>query len=231
MGITAALFLVLVSITGILLNHTEHFQFDEHHIKSDWVLDWYGIQSPDVLQPWKVDDRYITLMGEHLYLDRREIDGDYKKLAGAVRSDDVLVIAADDNILLLTLRGEIIERLQHKDGAPAGVTRIGLNSLGQVIVANRLEQYQADSDFLHWTHLDVDSSDINWAIPGQLPDNLVQSLRHHYRGEVLPQERLILDLHSGRFFGPAGPWLMDLAAIILIFLSLTGSWMWFKRRR
>ena len=43
MGVSAAIFVILVTTTGILLNHTESFQFDSRHIQSDWVLDWYGI--------------------------------------------------------------------------------------------------------------------------------------------------------------------------------------------
>jgi uncharacterized iron-regulated membrane protein len=44
-------------------------------------------------------------------------------------------------------------------------------------------------------------------------------------------ERVILDLHSGRFFGKLGPWLFDIAALLLILLSLSGAWIWLKRRR
>jgi uncharacterized iron-regulated membrane protein len=50
-------------------------------------------------------------------------------------------------------------------------------------------------------------------------------------GEVLPTERLLLDLHSGRIFGAAGPWIFDIAALLLILLSLSGTWIWIKRRR
>jgi len=60
---------------------------------------------------------------------------------------------------------------------------------------------------------------------------LKKLLRNHFRGEVLPVERVLLDLHSGRFFGKIGPWLFDIAAALLILLSLTGSWIWLRRRR
>jgi len=42
---------------------------------------------------------------------------------------------------------------------------------------------------------------------------------------------VILDLHSGRFFGQLGPWVFDAAAVLLILLSLSGTWIWLKRRR
>jgi hypothetical protein len=43
-------------------------------------------------------------------------------------------------------------------------------------------------------------------------------------------QQLLIDLHNGRILGHFGVWLMDLAAGILIFLALTGIWMWGRRR-
>ena len=68
MGVSAAVLVLIVAVTGVLLNHTENFQFDSEHIKSDWVLDWYGIKAPDSLHTFLAGDRYVTLMGEHLSL-------------------------------------------------------------------------------------------------------------------------------------------------------------------
>ena len=49
--------------------------------------------------------------------------------------------------------------------------------------------------------------------------------------EVLPIERLLLDLHSGRFFGRFGPWVMDAAAVLIVLLGVSGTWIWLRRRR
>ena len=74
MGVSAALFAILVAVTGVLLNHTEDFDFDSTHVQADWILDWYGIEAPQDLLSFPIAGRHVTLMGEHLYLDRREID-------------------------------------------------------------------------------------------------------------------------------------------------------------
>ena len=50
-----------------------------------------------------------------------------------------------------------------------------------------------------------------------------------YRGHGLPLERVLLDLHSGRILGKWGVWLIDVVAILLFVLAITGSWMWFQR--
>jgi len=67
-GVSAAIIILIVAVTGLLLNHTEDFQFDSEYIQTDWILDWYGIEAPHTMQTFLAGDRYITLMGEHLYL-------------------------------------------------------------------------------------------------------------------------------------------------------------------
>ncbi len=47
--------------------------------------------------------------------------------------------------------------------------------------------------------------------------------------EVVTWDRLLLDLHTGRFFGHLGPYVMDLAAILLLLLAVSGGYNWLKR--
>jgi hypothetical protein len=231
MGVSAALLAVLLAITGILLNHTEDFDFDSRHVQSDWILVWYGIETPRDLLSFPVADRHLTLMGEHLYLDRREIDGEYPDLVGAVLLNELVVVATGVSILLLTGRGELVERLQSEDGVPAGMKRIGSDPHGSLMVEGSHDLYRSDSDFLTWQRADTPPSAIRWSRPGPLDPQLRISLERHFRDEVLPIELLLLDLHSGRFFGRLGPWIMDAAALLIVLLALSGTWIWLTRRR
>lgn len=231
MGLSAALVAVLVAATGILLNHTEEFEFDSRHVQADWILDWYGIAPPAELLSFPIGERHVTLMGEHLYLDRKEIDGEYRDLVGALAMGEVLVVGVSNSILLLTPRGELIERLRSEDGVPAGMKRIGTDGSDSLVVQGSHDLYRSDRDFLRWERAEVPAASIRWAQPGALDPQLKSSLQQHFRGEVLPLERLLLDLHSGRFFGSLGPWVVDAAALLITLLALSGTWIWLKRRR
>ena len=230
MGVSAALFALLLAVTGVLLNHTEQFQFDSRYVRSDWVLNWYGIEAPEHLTSFPVGSRSATLMGEHLYLDRREIEGEYRDLIGVVALMDMFVVAVSDGLVLLTSRGEVIERLQGKDGVPAGMRRIGTSGDGALVVEGGHGLYRTDSDLVRWEPVSREAT-VHWSTTGALDKRLKRSLQQHYRGEVLPLERVLLDLHSGRFFGRYGPWIMDAAALLISLLAVTGVWMWVRRRR
>ena len=45
-GVTAALFVVLLSITGLALNHTDELELDKRHIENTVILDLYNIRAP-----------------------------------------------------------------------------------------------------------------------------------------------------------------------------------------
>ena len=49
--------------------------------------------------------------------------------------------------------------------------------------------------------------------------------------ETLTLDRVILDIHTGRFFGDAGRIVMDIVALAMLLLSLTGVCLWFGRRK
>lgn len=50
-----------------------------------------------------------------------------------------------------------------------------------------------------------------------------------YSGEVLTVDQIILDIHTGRFFGSFGTYVMDAAAIAFIILAGSGVYMWYRR--
>jgi len=231
MGLSAAAFVLLIASTGLLLNHTSDFEFDKQHVQSGWILDWYGIKAPEQILSFAAGHHYITLMGEDLYLDQYEIRGNSRQLVGASISNDMLVIAVNDSILLLTPDGEQIDYLSGKDGVPSGIQQLGMDATGSIVVRTDYERYRPEADFLRWRRINNKEPTIRWESPSQISPAFKTALQHHFRGEVLPVERVLLDMHSGRIFGRFGVWVFDAIAILLMLLALSGTLIWFKRKR
>lgn len=231
MGVSAAIFVLLIAVTGALLNHTEDFAFDSRHVGSAWILDWYGIKAPDRLLSYAAGDRQVTLIEDRLYLDRHTIEGAWQSLHGAVDVGDIVVVAVDNAILLITPFAQIIERLQGDDAVPAGIEQIGTDSNGALMARSGSQLFQADEDIIRWAPWQGDAAAIIWSHPVAVSPALKSSLQQDYRNRILPLERVLLDLHSGRFFGKAGPWVFDVAALLLILLALSGTLIWLKRKR
>ena len=52
MGLAAALFVVLLASTGLLLNHTERLGLAQRYISAGPLLDWYGIEAATGSAAW-----------------------------------------------------------------------------------------------------------------------------------------------------------------------------------
>ena len=69
-----------------------------------------------------------------------------------------------------------------------------------------------------------------WSVPAALPADELAALQADFLSRILPLERVLLDVHSGRIGGMIGTILMDGAAVLLLLLALSGSWLWLRRR-
>jgi len=226
-GIIAALFVLVLSITGIALNHTERLKLDSSFIESEWLLDWYGIRAPSEQTAYPLNEHWLIHLGDALYLDKQPIAGHYTVPIGVIAFPHFIAIAMSDTILLVTYEGEKIEQLGSLQGVPSGMKKMGQLKDGQIVILASKGNYLTNRDFLSWKKQES-AADVTWIESNRLPDELKQAISQRFRSNELPVERVILDLHSGRLFGSWGPMAMDIAAVILIFLAISGTWLWAK---
>jgi len=229
-GISAAILLLILAVTGLFLNHTVTLKLDRSFISNESLLNWYDIEAPQRTLSYATQQHNITLVEDKLYLDKKSIHGHFESLAGAIEIQDMIIIAIDTQLLLFTPDGELIERITHIDGRRIQIGAIG--KLNDKIVIQNDDFLISDIDFSTWqTASKKNILAIAWSYPTRLPLALRRHLEHDYRSNILTTERIMLDLHSGRILGKYGVYIMDAAAIILILLALSGSFIWLKQLR
>ena len=228
MGLAAALFVILLTITGLVLNHTEELRLDSTSVQSDALLDWYGIHAPDIGKSYRAGAHRVTEVGDNVYWDTEKIPGVAAPLIGVVEHSGLVIIGVEGRLLLFTPQGELVEQLGSATGVPAGMQAIGLTAGGNLAIRAADGYYRTNADFLEWN--EADSLDAAWARSEAPSRQLEQSLQASWRGSGLPMERVMLDLHSGRILGSWGVYLMDAAAVLFLVLAISGVWLWGKRR-
>jgi len=228
MGLFAALFVIVLTVTGLALNHTEELGLDSSTVQSDTLLDWYGIHAPDINTAYRAGTHHVTEVGENVYWDTAEIPGVTAPLIGVVENSGLMIIAVEGHLLLFTADGELVEQLGSAAGVPAGMQAIGLTADGNLAIRAAHGYYQTSADFLEWN--ETDDLDAVWAQSEEPSLQLKQVIQASWRGSGLPMERVMLDLHSGRILGSWGVYLVDAAAILFLLLAISGMWLWGKRR-
>ncbi len=227
-GITSAIIVLLLAVTGLFINHSEQFKLDQHYVHNAVLLDWYNIRPPQAPSSFKLGSNWITRIGDRLYFNDTELEQRSKILWGVGSQQQMIVLALEDKLLLLSMDGQPVEILSGYDGVPAGMTAVGMNEYGELVIHAAHGDYLVDLDVLAWENYEEIAA--LWSTETRLPQQLEQDLLHLYRGKGLSWERLLLDLHSGRVLGNAGVYIIDFAALMFIFLALSGSWMWLRKR-
>ena len=136
------------------------------------------------------------------------------------------VIAGAEALYLYTAEGQLIDKLSDAELPGKPIRQLGL--AGDKLVLATVRGHFSSSDALTWQPHDGEQP--TWSSLQALPNAELKEVKQAF-APSLPLERIILDLHSGRIFGRYGPLLMDLAAIVLVVLSLSGVWIYLRTVR
>ena len=90
--------------------------------------------------------------------------------------------------------------------------------------------FNASTLELRAAKVDHESLKNNQQMAVPLPKRLQKDLAEQLSGPSISLETVILDLHSGRFFGQFGVLFVDLIGLLVCILSITGLMAWLKHR-
>lgn len=225
LGLLALLLVFVLSITGILLNHTEALKLDERTVSSDILMDWYGMNPQGPAKKFSTASHWLAHWDQQLFLNGERLQALAPTVHGIVETDDMLAVALDQQLLLIDFDGEVIELMPLQ----SPIRRIGLSENRLALLDKNDQFYLADRHISQLQKQAVQAT--QWSGAENVEGEQLDQLKQVYRGKGLDLERLILDLHSGRLFHPTwGVYIMDASAIIMMFLGVSGIWVWWSRK-
>jgi len=225
-GISAALFVIVLAVTGLLLQHAPALGLDRAAVGSISVARWLGHGGGDVTA-FRVGERWLLGTPAGLWLDEQRIADLDAPPDGAVDTAFGFAVAAGGGILLLDREGRVVEHLRPGAGLPLTVRRIGHDDDGNVVLQGS-RTWQPGPDWLDFRRRP--QAEATWIEPGEPPAALAATVREGELARSVTWQRLLLELHSGRIAGPAGVVVMDVAAFALLVLAGTGLYLWWRRR-
>lgn len=222
-GVMAALFFVILTITGVMLNHTESLALDKTQVQTGWLMRWYGLHARIPQSGYRFPNGYFTAQGGVWVMDGRVIGRDRPDPVGAVQSGGLRFLASPNGIAIYQPNGQQVDRLDDSVLPATPIQALGL-SRGRVVLRTAKGLFASGDGGMDWSPL---RGGVHWSVATPLPADTREQL-NRLLAPALPLERVVLDLHSGRLFGRYGPYLMDLAAVILLILSLSGLWIYLQ---
>lgn len=213
LGLLVSLILILLVITGVALNHTGQLKLDNHYPQSRILLGPYRSLLPDNIG---YEGSHGLLHSANGMLMRDEdMLADCSRLTGAAETTEYVLVSCASVWHLLNGSYQLLESFDPaflslpEDAQPAV-------SDGQLVVGS--------SDY--WQKLNADTLTLEGRVA------VAQTSTY----EVLPAvnqsiswQRIMQDMHSGRWFGSWGVWVVDIAAFVMLLLAFSGIWMWWSR--
>lgn len=221
-GVAATLFLVLLVITGIILNHEEALKLDKREVSTPWLMRWYGINAANPEMGYLMDDRYFSWEGEKWALGDKSLPGSPEHPVGAVAVNGIHFVATSSALYIFQADGQLVDKLE-KQALPAyPVLALGLT--GDNVVLQTPSGMMASADGLTWQKINIPTT---WSELQPLPEEIKRQMTV-LLAPGISLERILLDVHSGRIFGRYGPWVVDAVAIALLLLGVSGVWIYVR---
>lgn len=229
LGITAAIIVILLSITGILLQHSPSFGLDQAPLGSTTVARWMGMKPPPVTA-FEVDGEWLLATPDSLWLGDKRIDrGDYSSPKGAVHTAFGFAVVTDEgHVILFDESGQQVEQMRPDAGLPGSVDRVGLGSGGDVIIESEGTLWRTGQQWLGFEP--QQEAPPQWSHSRPAPRPLRETVQQRILADSVSWERFLLEMHSGRIAGSIGVFVIDAAAILFLVLAGTGVYLWWRRR-
>jgi uncharacterized iron-regulated membrane protein len=236
LGVLAATFFLLLAVSGLALNHTDALGLVKREVNASWLMQWYGLKPSVPTRGYLFKNGYLAATEGRWVMDGYVLQSTGNKAPlGAVSWGDVRVIASEDSLYLYLPDGQLVDKVSGADLPNRPIMRLGVIGRGVIdasvmpkLVLSTAQGNYVSDDGLIWQAL-TDNQPV-WSSEQTLPSKLSASLNMAF-SPSLPLERIILDMHSGRIFGQYGPLLMDVMAVGLIALSLSGVWIYLRTVR
>lgn len=220
-GLGAAAILLLIAITGLLLNHTATLQLAQRGVTQQWLLRWYSLVEPGSQAVVALEHNLLVQLGDSFYMDGTLLPGRVAPLLGALQLADGRVVVADaQGLSLYSPAAELIDNLPYPGSGGAQALHYAPDT--QTIYFSQQSGVQATGvELLGWRPQALPEQTLWPRLQPPTQAQLDTYLPRYYEGAV-SYERLLQDLHTGRLFGPFGVVLFDLAAVVVLLQIGTG---------
>ncbi len=223
-GMLAALWLLQLATTGLLLQHADDLKLTTTYVNSPWVLKWFDYGQRQ--QAWDDQGDVFYQVDDVLAYSGFTVKQAEKMIAVVKSQQDWLAISAQ-TIYRYNQQGELVMQLDSFDGIPTPIEQVAYTPDS---LATELLAIQSAGK---WSVLDYNGSVLPMI---SQPIEVIQSraLTAAEEGVLFPtmlSDRLSYDkvlhgIHSGL---KSSNWLNSLSALALLYLSFSGLYLFFKQ--
>lgn len=201
------------------LNHSHQFKLDQYYHNADWLLQHYDMKNIQPDATFLADKKLLSQFDTQLFVDAQPVIHIERPVVGVITLEYLIVLATDQELILLSRAGEYMERLGAESGIPAPIQNLGLYH-GEPVIQAKNGMWRSTFLLEEWQQISLEG--VTWSQPHPMSEADSKMLREYFYGKGVSLKRLLLDIRSGQILGNSGVWLNDVLMLLLWLFSLTG---------
>ncbi len=215
--------LVILSLlwlgSAVLLNHDKSLGLDKLKVNSSWLKRHYQIGELQSDQAFLLEGHVIVAVEQQLYVNAEPLLSLPRPLIGAVALENVLVLATDDALILLSKDGEYVDTLGAAAGIPPQIQNIGVY-YNEPVLQTRNGMWRGTFLLDSWELMSLQG--VSWSQAESMPTASRKAMEVQLYGDGVSVSQLLRDLHIGRLFDGLSRGLLDIWLIVLLMLAIRG---------
>ncbi len=219
-GLLSALWLLQLTLTGLLLQHADRLQLGSTFTDSPAVLKWFDYGKSQLA--WDSDNGVFYQIDDVVSLVGKQFKQSARTVAAMQVNDDWYAVT-EQVVYHYNKNGELVMQIEAFDGLPTPIDKAGLTSSG-LVIKSAGKWAVIDDNGLVLPMNDLD--DITISQPRNLTDQEQKTLLPLVFKDRLSYDKILLGIHSGM---KASVLLNTLSALALLYLCISGIYLFFKQ--
>jgi len=225
-GLSVCLIIIHLSITGIILMYPSTFKLQETYFKNRYISSLYDMYTVADVRALEAAEEDLGIIKSKAIVSDMVIETGINNILGALKADNLIFVLNNKKIILIQESDYGLEIIKDEK-IPFTALSIGKDN-DNILIKGTEDKFYKVNENLSFTLAKNNEIEFN-ETPLVLPE---EEIARYYllqvQGPGVQALRLFADLHNGRFFGPFVMFIFVITSILVIFLSISGSYMTIK---
>ena len=226
LGFAFSLFILHLTVTGILLIYPKTFNIEDKYISNFFILKKYNMDTYREVYALNDIEDEVVIIKNNIYINSKFVDKFKDDIISALyQKKKKKIIILSESTLAIYLFEDIDGELEINDIISLENTKkikyLGLNLSDNIIfLKNDNEYYNFDDNYL-LKLVNVKDKDIKWSNISKTDKKLAKYYLNIHQGKGVSLTRILTELHNGKFFGSIFTLILFFSSLSLIFLTLS----------
>ena len=225
-GLSVCLIVIHLSVTGIILMYPSTFKLQDTYFKNRYISSLYDMYTVADVRALEAAEEDLGIIKSKAIVSDMVIETGINNILGALKADNLIFVLNNKKIILIQESDYGLEIIKDEK-IPFTALSIGKDN-ENILIKGTKDKFYIVNENLSFSLAKNNEIEFN-ETPLVLPE---EEIARYYllqvQGPGVQALRLFADLHNGRFFGPFVMFLFVITSILVIFLSISGSYMTIK---